>query len=49
MKCNEQNLLLVYDTAQAYAERTGLSFWEDLSPTEQRKEIEQFLEKAENV
>jgi len=42
MEKNEQNLLLVYDTARAYAERTLGNFWEDLSPTEQRKEIEQY-------
>ena len=44
MEKNEQNLILVYDTAKAYAERTLGNFWEDLSSTEQRKEIEKYKE-----
>jgi hypothetical protein len=39
----EKTLTLVFDTARDYAERTGYSFWE-LSPTEQRKEIENYYE-----
>ena len=49
MEKNEQNLLLVYDTAKAYDERTLGNFWEDLSPTEQRKEIEKFKEDHGNL
>ena len=43
----EADLVLVYDTAAAYAERTGKCFWEDLSPTEQRKELENFKEESD--
>jgi hypothetical protein len=39
-----ENLVLVFDTAKAYAERTGKNFWDDLSLVEQRKEIENYLE-----
>ena len=40
----EADLVLVYDTAVAYAERTLGDFWYDLSPTEQRKELENYKE-----
>jgi ribonuclease HI len=49
MEKNEQNLLLVYDTAKAYAERTGMDFYECLTPTEQRQEIEKYKEEYDNV
>jgi hypothetical protein len=39
-----ENLVLVFDTAKAYAERTGKNFWDDLSLVEQRKEIENYME-----
>ena len=40
----EADLLLVWDTSVAYAERTGYDFWEELSPTAQRKMLENFKE-----
>lgn len=43
------DLVLVWDCAKEYAERTGKCFWEDLSPTEQRKELENFKEDHEKV
>ena len=42
----EQDLVLVHDTAIAYAERTLGDFWK-LSPTEQRKELEKYKEKSQ--
>jgi hypothetical protein len=43
----EYQLELVWHTAKEYAERTGKSFWDDLSLTEQRKELENFKEDQE--
>jgi len=40
----EKDSVLVFDTAAAYAERTGGCYWDDLSITEQRKELEQYAE-----
>ena len=40
---NEADLVLVWETAKKYAERTGLDFWK-LSLVQQRKEIENFKE-----
>ena len=40
----EQDLVLVFDTAAAYAERTGMDFYECLTPTEQRQELERYQE-----
>ncbi len=40
----EQDLVLVFDTAAAYAERTGMDFYEDLTPTQQRQELENYQE-----
>jgi hypothetical protein len=41
---NEDQLLrLLYKVSKAYFERTGESLWR-LSPTQQRKEIENYME-----
>ena len=39
----EKNLVLVWDTAKDYAERTGGDFW-TLRITQQRKELENYAE-----
>lgn len=40
----EQDLMNTWDCAKAYAECTGGDFWEELSPTAQRKMLENFKE-----
>ena len=45
---NEADLVLVWETAKKYAERTGLDFWK-LSLVQQRKEIENFYEDQETA
>jgi len=41
---NEADLVLVWEAAKEYAERTGKCFWEDLSIVQQRKELESYYE-----
>lgn len=41
----ETNLILVWDCAKAYAERTLGNFWDDLDLVQQRKELEDYAER----